>query len=261
MADAPKIPGLHDAVSRGFQAGAAIYERGRPDYPGEIDAWLRNVLHVGPGKRVLDLGAGTGKFTRHLLATGANVIAVEPVAAMRERLLATHPFLTVLRGQAEAIAVPDHTLDAVVCAQAFHWFGTAQTLTEITRVLRTGGSLGLVWNVRDNTVPWVAKVQRIMLPYEKDAPRFDSDLWRKPFPFPGLTQLVEHRFPHKHTGPAERVIVDRVLSTSFIACLPEAERERVAAQVRDVIAREPQLVGREEVSFPYVTYAYAAEKR
>lgn len=255
-------PELHVSAREGFQSGAATYERGRPDYPAEVETWLRDTLGLGPGKRVLDLGAGTGKFTKHLLATDAEVVAVEPVVAMRERLTAAFSGVRALPGQAEAIPLDDAAVDAVVCAQAFHWFATPAALAEIVRVLRPGGHLGLIWNVRDETAPWVAELTRIMTPYEKasGAPRFDSGAWRQPFPFPGLSPLGEQRFTHVHVGPPEQVIVDRVLSVSFMASLPADERERAAMRVRDVIARYPELAGRTEVTFPYATFAYSAAK-
>lgn len=256
-------PDLHVSARDGFQAGAATYERGRPDYPAEVETWLRDTLGLGPGKRVLDLGAGTGKFTKHLLATGADVVALEPVVAMRERLTAAFPQVRALHGQAEAIPLGDATVDAVICAQAFHWFATPAALAEIVRVLRPGEHLGLIWNVRDETVPWVAELTRIMEPYEQasGAPRFGSGAWRRAFPFPGLSPLEERCFTHVHTGPAEQVIVDRVLSVSFMASLPADERERATLRVRDVIARYPELSGRSEVTFPYATFAYSARKK
>jgi SAM-dependent methyltransferase len=258
----PEPPDLHISAREGFQSGAATYERGRPDYPAEIDGWLRGVLGLGAGKRVLDLGAGTGKFTKYLAATGAEVVAVEPVGAMRERLVAAFPAMRILAGQAEAIPLDDASVDAVTCAQAFHWFATPAALGEIVRVLRPGGRLGLIWNVRDESVRWVAELTRIMTPYEKasGAPRFDSGAWRRAFPFPGLSALVERRFTHGHSGPPEQVVVDRVLSVSFMASLPADERERVAGRVREVIARYPELARRTEVTFPYITFAYSARK-
>jgi SAM-dependent methyltransferase len=181
---------------------------------------------------------------------------------MRERLAAAFPQVRAVPGQAEAIPLGDAAVDAVVCAQAFHWFATPAALAEIVRVLRPGGQLGLIWNVRDETAPWVAELTRIMTPYEKasGAPRFDSGAWRRPFPFPGLSPLAERRFTHVHTGPPEQVIVDRVLSVSFMASLPADERERAAVRVRDVIARYPELAGRSTVTFPYATFAYSARK-
>src|SRR5262249_26246894 len=147
---------LHVAAATGFEAGADAYARGRPDYPEALDGWLRDMLGLGSGKAAMDLGAGTGKFTPRLLGTGATVMAVEPVDAMRARLAHDLPEVRALRGPAEAIPADDASFDAIVCAQAFHWFATPTALAEIRRVLKPGGTLGLVWNLRDFSVDWVA---------------------------------------------------------------------------------------------------------
>ena len=251
---------LNPLAVAGFSAGSGAYVAGRPDYPEGVIDWLREDLALGPGKSALDLGAGTGKFLASLRRTGASLLAVEPVAAMRERLVAANPDVTALAGDAERIPLPDASLDAVVCATSFHWFATGAAVAEIRRVLKIGGALGLVWNVRDQSVAWVAALTTIMAPYEGDTPRAGSGAWRKPFPAPGFSPLAERRFTHVHVGPPERVIVDRVLSTSFIAALPAAERERVRAQVRALIAATPALAGREEVAYPYQTHAYVCRR-
>ncbi|MDP4024595.1 class I SAM-dependent methyltransferase [Methylobacterium sp. NEAU 140] len=247
--------GIHAAAADGFAAGAAAYGAGRPDYPAAVADWLTGDLGLGPGRRVLDLGAGTGKFLPYLRATGADVVAVEPVAAMRAALLRAHPEATALAGTAEAIPLEAACLDAVVCAQAFHWFAGAAALAEIARVLRPGGRLGLIWNVRDERVPWVAALSRITDPHEGGAPRYRTGAWRAAFPAPGFGPLRERRFPHVHRGPAEAVVVDRTLSVSFVAALPEAERAAVAGAVRALVAETPELAGA-EVAFPYETVAF-----
>lgn len=252
---------LHRAAARGFEAGATRYSAGRPDYPAELDDWLRDALGLAPGKAALDLGSGTGKFTPRLLATGARVTAVEPVAAMRAEFARAIPTVTVLDGGAEAIPAPDASLDAVVCAQSFHWFATPAALAEVRRVLKVGGALGLVWNVRDERVPWVAALDAILRRYEGDAPRHESGAWRGVFPAAGFTPLAERRFRHDHKGPPERVIVDRVLSTSFIAALEPAERAEVEDAVRALIAATPELAGRERVIYPYGTIACSCRRR
>ena len=128
------------------------------------------------------------------------------------------------------------------------------------RALKIGGALGLIWNVRDESVGWVAALTAILAPYEGDTPRFAGERWRKVFPADGFSPLAERRFPHAHVGPPERVIVDRVMSTSFIAALPGDERARVAARVRALIAATPALAGRAEVAFPYQTHAYSCRR-
>lgn len=256
----PAMENLHSAAATGFTTAVDAYVRGRPDYPAEIDSWLRDSLRIGPGRRVLDLGAGTGKFTRRLVATGAHVIAVEPVEAMRGKLIADLPEVTALGSTAEAIPVPNGSVDAVVCAQSFHWFATSAALNDIHRVISPSGRLGLVWNVRDESAPWVSKLVDLVDVYEGNAPRFRSGRWRDVFPHPGFGPLEESRFPNHHTGPAEHVIVDRVLSTSFIAALPQTERNQLAGRIRKLIADEPALAGKAEITFPYVTMAYAATR-
>jgi SAM-dependent methyltransferase len=252
---------LHRAAAQGFEAGATRYSAGRPDYPAELDDWLRDALGLASGKRALDLGAGTGKFTARLIAAGASVTAVEPVAAMRAEFARALPEVQVLEGSAEAIPASDASLDAVACAQSFHWFATPAALAEIRRVLKVGGALGLVWNVRDERIAWVAALDAILRPYEGDAPRHESGFWRRAFPAPGFTPLAERRFRYDHEGPPERVIVDRVLSTSFIAALEPVERGKVEDAVRALIAGAPELAGRDRVISPYVTIACSCRKR
>jgi SAM-dependent methyltransferase len=247
-------------ASDGFGAGAAVYAHARPGYPDEIRSWLTGELGLGAGKHAIDLGAGTGKFTPYLAGTGADVTAIEPVQAMRGELHRALPDVTALEGEATAIPLADGSADAVVCAQAFHWFATKETLAEIRRVLKPGGCLGLVWNVRDERVAWVAGLTRIMAPFERETPRYGSGEWRRPFPAEGFSPLREHRFSFGHRGPAERVIVDRVLSVSFIAALPPEKRDRVADQIRALIAATPELAGKDEVVFPYETVAFSYRK-
>ncbi len=156
---------LHPAAAGGFSVSADVYVRGRPDYPPALDMWLREHIGIGPGRTVVDLGAGTGKFTGHLRHLGADVIAVEPVAEMRAQLSRLYPDVDARAGAAEAIPVEDATADALVCAQAFHWFATPEAMQEIARVLKPGGMLALVWNMRAHAGPnWVAEVEAIMAP-------------------------------------------------------------------------------------------------
>lgn len=251
---------IHHAAAQGFSSQADTYARGRPDYPAELGDWLRDSLGLAPGKTVVDLGAGTGKFTRLLLPTGATVIAVEPVDAMRDQLSGRFPAVRAVQGSAESMSLPDASVDAVVCAQAFHWFANAAAMREIGRVLKPGGRLGLVWNVRDESVGWVARLTEIMTPYEGDAPRFYKGDWKKVFPAEGFGPLGLTRFPYTHTGAPEQVIVDRVMSVSFIASLPQPEQDAVRARLHALIDADPALQGRDAVSFPYSTEAYCCER-
>jgi SAM-dependent methyltransferase len=251
---------IHRTAQDGFSAGAATYAAGRPDYPQEIRSWLVDELGLESGKSALDLAAGTGKFTFYVLATGASVVAVEPVDAMREQLVQRFPGIDARSGSAQHIPLEDDSVDAVVCAQAFHWFATAEAVREIGRVLRPGGAFGLVWNVRDDRVPWVREMGRIMKPFEGDTPRFSSQQWRNVFPAKGFGPLRETQFSHSHVGAPGKVIIDRIMSVSFMAALPPNEQEKVKARLREVIAEYPEIAGKDEVSFPYRTLACVCKK-
>jgi SAM-dependent methyltransferase len=251
---------VHPMAARGYSQGADTYVRGRPDFPPAAIHWLKDELHLAPGKATLELGAGTGKFTRLLVQTGADVTAVEPVAAMLEYLRHQLPGVRTLHGSAQNIPLPDASTDAVICAQSFHWFASAESLAEIRRVLKPGGMLGLIWNIRDESVDWIRHLDAIMTPYEGDAPRYCNGEWRRVFPAEGFGALREREFHHEHLGSAEQVIVDRVASVSFIAALDATVRCTVLNQVRALIASTPSLAGRAEVCVPYLTRAYWCDK-
>src|ERR1700753_2775966 len=147
-----------DAHATSFGGAAAAYERGRPPYPPEALDWL-----LPPGaRRVLDLGAGTGKLTRELVARGLDVVAVEPLEGMRAELSRVLPGTPVRAGSAEEIPLPDGAVDTVLAAQAWHWVTPERAAPEVARVLRPGGTLGLVWNERDEREPWVSRLHQIV---------------------------------------------------------------------------------------------------
>jgi ubiquinone/menaquinone biosynthesis C-methylase UbiE len=251
---------IHSAASKGYSLEAARYERGRPEYPAGLSSWLTSTLELGPNKRVVDVGAGTGKFTRLLVATGANVVGIEPVEAMRQEL-ARLPNVEVVLGTAQHLPLADASADAIVCAQAFHWFAQTEVLDEFARVLKPGAWLGLVWNVRDESFDWVKRITEIITPFEGDAPRFYKGDWKQPFPHPAFTALAETAFKYEHEGTPEEVIIDRFMSVSFLAVLPPDEKAKVRSQLDDLIATDPALVGRDVVKFPYRTVAFHCLRR
>ncbi|MBK1840254.1 methyltransferase domain-containing protein [Azospirillum sp. YIM B02556] len=246
--------------SSGYETGAKAYVKGRPSYPAEAAVWLRDVLGVGPGRKVLEIGAGTGKFTAVLKQCGGEITAVEPVVGMREQLVPAFPDIIVLAGTAESIPLPDGSVDAVVCAQAFHWFATAAALQKMRRVLKPGGTLGLIWNVRDESVPWVAALTAITDPREGDTPRYRTGDWRRVFPAPGFEAIDERNVRHAHVGSPEDVIVKRTMSVSFIAALPPDQQAEVERDTRALIARTPELADQAEIAFPYETVMFAYRK-
>ena len=217
-------------------------------------------LGIDDGKRVLDLAAGTGKLTRLLVPTGAFVVAVEPVEAMRAALTRSLPEVQALAGTAEAIPLPAASIDAVAVGQAFHWFDGDAALAEIHRVLRPGGRLGLIWNVKDESVDWIERLGGIMESYRGDAPRVASGAWKDAFTRTTLfTPLQRARFSFVHEADFAAVVA-RVTSVSFIAALPPAEFARVVEKVRVLLATHPETAGRSTFELPYRTGVYWTER-
>lgn len=152
-----------EEMARSFGSAAAVYETGRPDYPIQAVDWMLQPVVGGERRiRVADVGAGTGKLTRALQELGAEVVAVDPDPKMLETLRANVHAVPTFVGSAERLPLPDAGVDAVVLGQAWHWVDPVRGAAEAARVLRPGGVLGLVWNVRDDTVPWVARLTQIM---------------------------------------------------------------------------------------------------
>jgi SAM-dependent methyltransferase len=214
-------------TARGFEQAAGDYEQGRPGYPRPALDVLTTSLRFGPGRRVADVGAGTGKLTRALVGYGVEVIAVEPVAAMRAELARALPDVTVLAGTAEALPLPDAAVDACVAGQAFHWFDPDRALPELHRVTRPGGGLGVVFNRRDLTTPAQAALDELLAPDRGDTPTWANDDWLDALtgsPWFGAGEL--HRCPSvQHLDAAG--FRARVLSVSFVAPLTGAGRRRV----------------------------------
>lgn len=247
---------VHPRAVVGFGRAADAYERARPDYPAAAVAWLRDRLALGPGRTVVDLAAGTGKLTRLLLPTGARVIAVEPVAEMRAALARAVPAAETLDGTAEAIPLPDGAADAVTVAQAFHWFSTREALAEIHRVLRPDGCLALVWNRRDLDDPLQHALNQMITRHRGDAPSHRSGRWKSAFETTELFgPLEEHLVPH-HQELDRSGLVDRVMSTSVMAALPDADRSAAIADIEGLAAQQT-----EPIRMSYTTEIYLYGRR
>jgi SAM-dependent methyltransferase len=234
---------LDTVHARSFGAAAAQYERGRPTYPAEALDWL---LPAG-ARRVLDLGAGTGKLTRLLVARGLDVVAVEPSDGMRDELARVLPGTRALAGPAEQIPLDDGAVDAVLVAQAWHWIDPERAVPEVARVLAPGGTLGLLWNIRDERQPWVAELGRII--HERAEQRIYSDNPRVGPPFSPIERF-DVEWTYHITEP---VLLDMVASRSYVITAPPGERNAILDRVRDLLDRHPALAGRPDIAMPYVT--------
>jgi ubiquinone/menaquinone biosynthesis C-methylase UbiE len=243
---------IHPAA-RGFEQAAEVYERARPDYPNDALDWIVESLELAPGARIVDLGAGTGKFARQLAARGLRVTAVEPIAEMRAILERTLPEADALDGTAESIPVEDGSADAVSAAQAFHWFDPARALPEIHRVLRRGAGVALVWNVRDESHELHRAYAQTIKPYRSGDYPEQQDTVRALRASP-LFELVQERTFHHVQPMTADGLVERAASVSFIAQLPEDERAALLERVR-ALAPEGTF------DFPYLTKVFRSRSR
>ena len=218
-----------------FGPTADVYDRSRPTYPVDAVRWL-----LPPDAlRVLDLGAGTGKLTQVLLDLGLDVVAVEPSEQMRAYVPAR---AEVLAGGAEQIPLPDASVDAVLVGQAFHWFDQAPALREMARVLRPGGTVGLLWNLRDESVEWVRQVWELL--------GADGVEMSSPFPAQAGLSAPDQRVFSLEQPLGADLLVDLVASRSVLLTMPEDERVELLGRIRELAPVQESFV------LPYRTEAW-----
>jgi SAM-dependent methyltransferase len=245
---------INEIAARGFSSAADVYERARPGYAPDAVAWLCERLGIREGRTALDLGAGTGKLTRDLVPTGASVVAVEPLDEMRAHLEDAVPEAQALAGTAEEIPLPSASVDAVVCAQAFHWFDFGGALPEIHRVLRPSGSLALIWNSRDLSDELQAKLDELLDPFRPPEQRGGDHSGEKVDDSP-LFGPVEHR-----TWPTEQRVsleglLDVIASRSYVASLGTSARAELLDHIRAGFADEE-----EPLVLRYVVEVFVADR-
>ena len=251
---------IHPAAARGYRAGGDDYERARPDYPAAAMDLVVAQLGLAAGRSVVDLGAGTGKLTRLLRDSNADVVAVEPVPAMVEHL-STVAGVWAVTGAAEALPLAAQSVDAVTAGTAFHWFKAGEALVEIHRVLRAEGGLALLWNNPDRGTPWVAQVWAMIDAHRRDTPGNRDLRWKDSFQNTPLFTALEHRrFTHHQQLEIDELIT-RVTSISFIASLPAPEQDLMLTGVRQVLATDPETSGKRRLTLPYQTDVYWCRKR
>lgn len=250
---------VHSTAAAGYARAGDDYEKARPAYPAEMLDTLCTELDLGPDSVVVELGAGTGKFTRLLAPRVGMVVATEPVAAMRAHLGGVAS--RVVAAAAEAVPVASGSVDAVVAATAFHWFSTGATLAEIRRVLRPNAGLGLAWNNPDRDADWVARVWVVVDGARGSVPGNRDMRWREAFATTnGFTPLAHARFSHSVTLSHQELLT-RVSSISFVAALPEDDRHALLEQVRAIVDAHPDLSGSDSVSLPYRCDLYWCRSR
>jgi ubiquinone/menaquinone biosynthesis C-methylase UbiE len=242
---------LQHPDARPFEQVAPLYERVRPTYPDEAVNWLADRLGIDVTSTVLDLGAGTGKLTRAFVGRTARVIAVEPGPEMLAQLRRAVPEAVAMLGAAEAIPLPDDTVDAVVCGQSFHWFRVEEAVPEIRRVLRPGGGLGLIWNIRDPGDPIQKAITSLL---DRVVPPGRPSISASVAAFVGRTfgEVEKHAVPFEQELDAEG-LVGRIFSISFVEAASEPSRRELEVGLRGLVAAHG---GR--ISFRYVTEVFAA---
>ena len=225
-----------------FGQSAREYELGRPTWPAELIDRAAADLELGSDSAVLDLGAGTGKLTRDLVPRFGRVIAVEPDDAMRAVLEDVVPGAEALEGRAEAIPVPDGSVDAVFTAEAFHWYASDETVAEIVRVLRLRGGLVIFFNVDfgDPEPRMGEEVDRVLdVAFAKGGSpgigKVLSGFWREPIAKAGFEPLREAESERWVTRTRDQWIAN-MLSVSSIASLPDADRVDLAGRLRELVA-------------------------
>jgi SAM-dependent methyltransferase len=244
-------PKLHQErrqeLGQSFQDGGEHYERVRPGYPAESADWL---IPAG-AKDAADIGAGTGKFTALLVERGLHTVAIDPSVDMLEQLRRTLPGVSAVVGTAEHTGLEPETLDLVTVAQAWHWCDPLLASTEIARILRPHGVLGLIWNQLDTSVPWVHRLSRIMHAGDVHKPHF------KPPVGPEFTGLASHLTRWEDTVTGED-IKELAKSRSYYLAATEPTRAKVLANLDWYLHEHLAHAPGETLRLPYRTQTWRA---
>ncbi|MBT2536629.1 class I SAM-dependent methyltransferase [Arthrobacter sp. ISL-69] len=241
-------------LGQSFQDGGERYDRVRPGYPADSADWLiRSVNGTGGAAKAADIGAGTGKFTALLVQRGLAVSAVDPSPDMLGQLRLALPGVPAAEGTAEATGLADSAFDVVSVAQAWHWCDPLLASTELSRILRPGGVLGLVWNQLDTSVPWVHRLSRIMHAGDVHKPDF------RPAIGPEFTGLESHLTRWKDPVTTED-IVELAKSRSYYLAAGEGTRAKVRDNLDWYLHEHLAHSRGDVVGLPYLTQTWRAFK-
>jgi SAM-dependent methyltransferase len=254
---------VHAVARQGFSKSPTAYERGRPEYPAEAVRLLRALLETRRGGPLLELGAGTGKFSRALRAEGLAPVALEPLPAMRAELSTRLPGIDLVAGVAESLPFRDGAFEGAFAAQAFHWFDPLRTLPELARVLRPEALLGLIWNVRDERVRWQRELSELMERYRPEGvPAHRERAWRAAFRRVPAFEPLSLRSLRFDQPMDEATLADRVRSVSFVAVLPpDRQEELLRATVELARSAAPRDPATDRVMMRYRTDVYWTRRR
>lgn len=238
---------LRERRAASFSRVADEYARSRPGYPDRAVRWLVPESQ----SRVLELGSGTGKLTASLAAEQHRVVATDPSRPMLDQLIQELPVQAV-ETRAERLPFRSGSFDVAVAAQAYHWFDAEVALPEVARVLRDGGELALIWNLRDESVPWVGELSEIigserLSLLDDEGPLADSPLFGP---------LRREDFGHWQALDLD-ALLGLVESRSYIATLSDDARATVLDRVRELYARHVR--GSEGLRMRYVTSCFRTQ--
>ena len=232
-----------DALSFGQAVGD--YELGRPGYPPEAVDWI--LAQAGTVLDVVDVGAGTGKFTASLVARDLAVTAVEPDPEMRSRLATNYPSVRSLAGTAEALPLEDASADLVTFAQSWHWVDVPAASAEVARVLRPGGALALVWNIRDPEMQWVERLGEVMGTSKAEQYSSHEPVVAAPL---AIADYAEFLWQNPMT---REELIAMVTSRSYVITMSASDRQALLVRLDELLDTHPDLAGRTDHTMPYRT--------
>ncbi len=249
-----------NSLAKSFDTCSESYEISRPGYPNAVANLLKQNLHFCKSSSLLELAAGTGKFTDLLVQHDLFPMVTEWLPNMLKVLKTKHPKLPAIIARAEDIPFKDNMFDGVLAAQAFHWFANHTALGDIARVLKKDGYLVLIFQERNDQIKWVQEYHKIIFSYPHEMiARFELGEWKKAFENQDYFSSPEHQqLPYAQHFLKEN-LTHRALGMSFIAALPEHRKKEVIQQVQDLCATHEQIKDKDVIEFPYITHVYWAK--